>query len=276
MRVQVDRNMCIGSGNCALTAAAVFDQDDDTGLVRLVAQRPAAGYRLAVEHAVARCPAGAITVLDDERASPAKTSGVLVAKTVVVDVGVPYAAYLALTLAGVSDVVALVAAGGVSALRVVVGYLRHRRVSALSVLVLSRFVLGVLAGLLTGNATVVLLKDPIITAVMGAVILVSLALWKPLTYYIRRDFVPDGLSWDEAWRQSRAFRRQHRTVAAVWGVGLIAESLVRVALVLTSPVQVAAVASPLVGTGCILLLFAWMNWHVRVGEPRKSQAPADR
>ncbi|MGX1763072.1 ferredoxin, partial [Streptomyces lydicus] len=88
-----------------LAAAAVFDQDDDTGLVRLVAERPGAGQRLAVEDAAARCPAGAITVLDDERPSPAKTSGVLVAKTIVVDVGVPYAAYLALTLAGVSDVV---------------------------------------------------------------------------------------------------------------------------------------------------------------------------
>lgn len=248
-----------------LAAEAVFDQDD-TGLVATLTEHPAAEHRRAVADAVARCPAGAITVTEHEEAEtagPAKTSVPLVAKTIIIDVGMPYLAYLALTIAGLSDVAALAAAGGVSVLRVGVGYVRHRRISALSVVVMTRFVLGILAGLLTGDARVVLLKDPIITAAMGAVILASLAMRKPLTYYIRRDFVPDGLSWDAAWRQSKTFRRQNRIVAAGWGIGLIGESLVRVALVLTNPVQVVAIASPLFGTTCLLLLFAWMNGYLR-------------
>ncbi|GAA0970643.1 ferredoxin [Acrocarpospora macrocephala] len=32
----VDRSLCIGSGQCVLAAADVFDQDDDEGLVEVV------------------------------------------------------------------------------------------------------------------------------------------------------------------------------------------------------------------------------------------------
>ncbi|WP_327151498.1 VC0807 family protein [Nocardia sp. NBC_01329] len=248
------------------TAAAVFDQNDDTGLVETLTEHPAAEHRHAVVEAISRCPARAITVTEDstvETRRPDRTSGWLVTKTIIVDVGMPYAAYLALKLVGVSDVTALVVAGGVSVLRVGVSYIRHRRISALAMLVTARFALGILAGLLTGDARVVLLKDPIITAVMGAAILASLTLRRPLTFYIRRDFVPDGMSWDEAWDHSRAFRRQNRIIAAAWGAGLVGESVARVALVLTVPVQVAAVTSPLFGTTCVLLLFGWMNWYLR-------------
>ncbi len=266
MRIHVDHDVCVGSGTCVLAAAAVFDQDDNTGLVKALTERPAAEHQHAVVEAVSRCLARAITVTEDNKAEtkgPAKTSGKLVVETIVLDVGMPYAAYMALTFAGLSDVVALAAAGGVSVLRIGVSYIRHRRISTLAVLVMTRFVLGILAGLLTGDARVVLLKDPILTAVMGAVILASLTLRRPLTYYIRRDFVPDGLSWDETWQQSSALRQENRIIAAVWGAGLIGESLLRVTLVLTIPVHVAAAASPLFGTTCVLLLFGWMNWYLR-------------
>ena len=195
--------------------------------------------------------------------SPAKASSAMIVKTLVIDVGIPYLVYVAATLAGAPDVVALAVAGGVSALRAVVSYLRDRRINALSVLMLIRFTVGIVVAILTGDATAVLVKDPMITATMGAVILASLMLRRPLTYYIRRDFVPDGMSWDAAWRQSSAFRRQNRTIAFVWGAGLVAESLLRIGIVLAVPVRVAALASPLCGAGCVLLLFAWMNSYLR-------------
>ena len=45
MKVHVDRHKCIGSGQCASTAPAVFDQDAADGMVVLLAAEPAAGDR---------------------------------------------------------------------------------------------------------------------------------------------------------------------------------------------------------------------------------------
>jgi ferredoxin len=52
MRINADRDVCIGSGNCVLTAPGVFDQDDD-GLVEVVDPEPAPGLEQGVLDAVA-------------------------------------------------------------------------------------------------------------------------------------------------------------------------------------------------------------------------------
>ncbi|MEV5434387.1 ferredoxin [Streptomyces sp. NPDC052701] len=64
MRIQVDRERCIGSGTCVLTLPAVFTQDDEDGRVRLTEDTPAAESRVSVDHAVLTCPVSAISVED--------------------------------------------------------------------------------------------------------------------------------------------------------------------------------------------------------------------
>ena len=59
MKIVVDRDRCIGSGNCVLTLGEVFDCDDD-GIVVLLSDRPAADQEDAVREAVMLCPARAI------------------------------------------------------------------------------------------------------------------------------------------------------------------------------------------------------------------------
>jgi ferredoxin len=62
MRVTVDRERCIGAGNCALIAPAVFDQDADEAIVVLLDPSPPDGSRPAVQEAVDRCPAAVIVL----------------------------------------------------------------------------------------------------------------------------------------------------------------------------------------------------------------------
>ena len=62
MRVGVDHDRCIGAGNCALVAPAVFDQDEEAVVV-LLAESPPESQRAAVEQAVERCPAAVIRLL---------------------------------------------------------------------------------------------------------------------------------------------------------------------------------------------------------------------
>jgi ferredoxin len=67
MRLEVDRDVCIGSGNCVLTAPDIFDQDDD-GVVTLLVADPDADQDQRIQEAVERCPSGALSLVDREPA----------------------------------------------------------------------------------------------------------------------------------------------------------------------------------------------------------------
>ncbi|MGC4788316.1 ferredoxin [Micromonospora sp. DT178] len=61
MNITVSAGSCIGSGQCALSAPDVFDQDDD-GVVVLVDGRPAEAFHDLVYEAAMRCPVQAISI----------------------------------------------------------------------------------------------------------------------------------------------------------------------------------------------------------------------
>lgn len=59
--VSIDHDMCIGAGQCALTAPGVFTQDDDGFGTVLPGRRDGGGDPL-VREAARACPVGAVTV----------------------------------------------------------------------------------------------------------------------------------------------------------------------------------------------------------------------
>jgi ferredoxin len=64
MRLRADRSVCIGSGNCVLIAADLFDQDEDATVV-LLTDTPSAAQEEPAREAAARCPSGALSVIED-------------------------------------------------------------------------------------------------------------------------------------------------------------------------------------------------------------------
>ncbi|MEN3298411.1 ferredoxin [Pseudonocardia sp.] len=66
MKVEVDQEGCVGSGQCVLTAPDVFDQRDEDAIVELLDETPPREQWQATRNAAAGCPAAAITVRDDE------------------------------------------------------------------------------------------------------------------------------------------------------------------------------------------------------------------
>jgi ferredoxin len=65
MHIEVDRDVCIGAGNCVLTAPDVFDQDED-GLVKLIDPTPPDTAAALLERAERLCPSGAIRLAHAE------------------------------------------------------------------------------------------------------------------------------------------------------------------------------------------------------------------
>lgn len=63
LRIEIDRDACMGSGNCLFWAAGVFDLDDDGVAIVLDPDgAPVDRVLLAVEG----CPTKAITVIRDD------------------------------------------------------------------------------------------------------------------------------------------------------------------------------------------------------------------
>jgi ferredoxin len=62
MRIDVDREVCLGAGVCVLAVPEIFDQDPDDGRVQLLREHPSADDHRAVRQAVSLCPSGALSV----------------------------------------------------------------------------------------------------------------------------------------------------------------------------------------------------------------------
>lgn len=61
MKIAINTDKCIGSGNCVFTAPDVFDQDEEGRAVVLDASAQPAS---TVVFAAAGCPVGAITIVE--------------------------------------------------------------------------------------------------------------------------------------------------------------------------------------------------------------------
>lgn len=62
-RPRVDRDRCVGAGNCVLTLPQVFDQDDEEGLVVVLDPAPPPEVAGLLARAVQLCPSGAISTV---------------------------------------------------------------------------------------------------------------------------------------------------------------------------------------------------------------------
>ena len=64
MKIIVDQDRCVASGQCVTAAADVFDQRDEDGIVILLTDNPPEDLAADVHQAAAVCPALAIVVED--------------------------------------------------------------------------------------------------------------------------------------------------------------------------------------------------------------------
>lgn len=62
LKVIVDRDKCVGSGECVFTVPDVFDQDEDDGIVVLLTDAPEEEHWDSARQAARQCPANAIRV----------------------------------------------------------------------------------------------------------------------------------------------------------------------------------------------------------------------
>ncbi len=175
--------------------------------------------------------------------------------TVLLDVAPPLIAYYGLRAVGTSEYVALLSATVVSGLRVSYGVVRTRRLDPFAVYLLLTFGLSMAVGLATTDPRLVLVGNTVVNGLGGLIFLGSCVIGTPLTQVVGERFRAsradaDDDADDEAER--RNLRGFHVRLSAMWGVGLLVEVAVRLAVIARFPVDVAngvnsAITIPVIG-----------------------------
>jgi len=184
--------------------------------------------------------------------------------------------------APLGEVRALLASSAPPILWSLVEFARHRRLDALSILVVSGIALSLLAMLGGGGARFLQLREKLVTGLIGLAFLGSGLIGKPLIYQLARASMRRKSEGDaqkfEALQVHAGFRRTMTVMTLVWGLGLLADVAVSVVLVFVLTIREYLLVNPILGYGTMGALGLWSFLYgqraKRRGEARRAAAAA--
>ena len=161
-----------------------------------------------------------------------------------------------------------------------VEFVRHRRLDALSLLVVAGIALSLLAMLGGGGVRFLQLREKLVTAVIGLVFVGSAAVGKPLVFELARATMrrksDEEAKEFEGLQVHAAFRRTMTIMTLVWGFGLLADVAISVVLVFELSIREYLIVNPILGYGTMGALSLWSFLYGRRarrrGEARRLQA----
>ena len=151
-------------------------------------------------------------------------------------------------------------------------FARHRRVDALSLLVLAGIVLSLLAFLGGGSAKFLQLRENLVSALIGMVFLGSAAIGKPLIYMLAKaGLARKSQAEAEAFaakRDKAGFRRVMMIMTLGWGFGLAGSAVLSCILVFALSIRAYLIVGPIVGYATMGGLTLWTILYRRSAQRR--------
>jgi hypothetical protein len=168
------------------------------------------------------------------------------------------------------DVPALIAAGIPPVAWSIAGFIRERKLDAISILVLAGLALSLLAFAGGGGVKVLQLRENLVSGLVGLVFLGSAAIGKPLIYQLARAGARrragEAAKAVEALRDDPIFRRTMVVATLVWGTGLLSVCAVNCTLVFILSIKQFMLVSGPISYVAIGALSAWSFWFVPRGK----------
>ena len=163
-----------------------------------------------------------------------------------------------------------------------VEFARHRRIDALSLLVVSGIGLSLLAMLGGGGIRFLQLREKLVTLAIALAFVGSALIGKPLVYELARATMrrksEEEAAEFEALQVYAGFRRTMMVMTLVWGFGLLSEFVMSVALMFALSIREYLLAAPILGYGTMGTLSLWTFLYgrraKRRGEARRATALA--
>lgn len=214
-------------------------------------------------------------------ASYLRQNGLHLAAEALINVVLPFAIY-SYAEAPWGEVRALLASSAPPILWSLVEFSRHRRLDALSLLVVGGIALSLLAMIGGGGVQFLQLREKLVTGVIGLVFVGSAVIGKPLIYELARSSMrrksEDEAREFEALQVPAGFRRTMTVMTLVWGFGLLADVAVSVVLVFMLSIREYLIVNPILGYGTMGGLSLWSFLYgqraKRRGEARRAAAAA--
>jgi hypothetical protein len=189
----------------------------------------------------------------------------------VIDAALPYVIYVLLS-PHIGELNALIASSVPPLMSNIVSLVRTRKIDAFGLLIFLGIVVSIIAVFIGGDPRILLVRESLVTGMMGIVCLVSLLFPKPFMYYLGQHFSP--IRFSDYWQYS-GFRRYMYLITGAWGIFFIGEFLLKVLLVYTLPVATAVGVTPIVFYASLTLMIAWTMHYsqsVRKQNQRTTQA----
>lgn len=178
------------------------------------------------------------------------------------------------------DVPALLAASVPPLIWSIGGFVRNRRIDALSILAIVGIALSLLAFIGGGSARMLQLREKMVTLLIGLAFLGSAAIGKPLIYPLARATMARRSKAEadafDAKGNDDLVRHTIMVMTLVWGFGLLADVAVSILLIFTLPIAAYLVVGPILGYGAIGGLTLWTALYRRHRERHADAVRASR
>jgi hypothetical protein len=182
------------------------------------------------------------------------------------NIALPWLAYV-LAKPYLGEMAALLLSAAPPIVWAIIELIRRRHVDALSMIVVGGIALSLIAMAMGGSPRLLLVRESIVSGLIGLCFILSLPLRKPLVYHLARAMaVRQGDSADtefDAWWQEPGSQHLLRGITFGWGIGLMAEALVRGVLAWHMEPEDFLLYSPFISYGIIGLLLLWTAWYRR-------------
>lgn len=182
------------------------------------------------------------------------------------DIVGPLVAYNVLRSHGASQVLALILAGILPAIGVLIDVIHNRSLDVVGCVVLGGLLLGAILGLLTHSPRAVLLEGSVVTATFALAALGSLFTKRPLMFHFAQATLggarsPAGRDFNQRYDTNPGARRYFRIVTLVWGLAFVLEAAIKVVVIETSSTGFALTFTRVAPYPLLGILLIWtMAW----------------
>jgi len=149
--------------------------------------------------------------------------------------------------------------------------IKTRRLDAISILVVAGILFTVIATAFGGSARLIQIRDALVTGVIGLMFLGSLALEKPMIFYLARatqarHTEAGATKFETLWLRP-GVPGVFRLMTAVWGIGLVLQTALMCWLAWIWPIGRYLLLSPFITYAIFGVMMAWSLWY---GNHRKT------